>query len=328
MAIIRCSKCGHVAEVTSDSVGATLSCPRCQNPTMPYDTVFFVRKVLEKYFALQASPKRVEAEADNQEAPETVRQPSLEGINLYSTDQISSEQQYRPINEWFQAGKIQVRPDHKAVDTMGFFDEVAVEIGKNYGLLKAVLDQIRYAQTKGFTSIHVNLSKRSQKEAEGIAAFCRQLYDYSFVARYFYQKPEKIVRLTLQSSPRIQSFFAGEWMEWLAMMQVLELCQERRIDLSLARRLSVVFPNEDLHELDLFFVLNGSTPVCIECKTGEFRQSIDKYVTLRRRLGLEKEQFVVAVVGLSDEQGRGLSSMYDLTFVGESGLGLHLGRVV
>ena len=148
------------------------------------------------------------------------------------------------------------------------------------------------------------------------------------MARYFYQKPEKIVRLTLQSSPRIQSFFAGEWMEWLAMMQVLELCQERRIDLSLARRLSVVFPNEDLHELDLFFVLNGSTPVCIECKTGEFRQSIDKYVTLRRRLGLEKEQFVVAVVGLSEEQGRGLSSMYDLTFVGESGLGPHLGRVV
>jgi Zn finger protein HypA/HybF involved in hydrogenase expression len=327
MAIIRCSKCAHVAEVPSDAVGRTLSCPQCGHPNTVYDTVFFVRKVLEKYLALQASLKRVQAEADNQEAPEPVRQASLDGLNLYNTDQISTDEQYGPVNDWFQSKQIQIRPDHRAVDTTGFFDEVGVEIGRNYELLKAVVEQIRHGQHRGYTSVHVNLGKRSQKEAEAIAAFCRQLYDYSFVSRFFYQKPEKVVRLTLQGSSQIHGFFAGEWLEWFAMMQVLEICQERRIGLSLARKLSVVFPNEDLHELDLFCILNGKTPLCIECKTGEFRQSIDKYVTLRRRLGLEKDQFVICVVGLSDEQGRGLSSMYDLTFVGERGLGPHLGRV-
>jgi hypothetical protein len=117
-------------------------------------------------------------------------------------------------------------------------------------------------------------------------------------------------------------------LEWFALMQVLEFCQERGIRFSCARNLSVIFANEDLHELDVFFVLNGKTPLCIECKTGEFRQSIDKYATLRKRLGLEKDQFIICVIGLPDVQASGLSSMYDLTFVSERGLNAQLARLL
>lgn len=46
--------------------------------------------------------------------------------------------------------------------------------------------------------------------------------------------------------------------------------------------------------------------MCIECKSGEFRESIDKYVDL------------------TDQQARGLSAMYGLTFVNEQGLAPHL----
>ena len=334
MAVYRCNKCGGIAELPQDAVGTTVDCRQCGQPSTVHDTVFFVRKVLERYFAMQAALKRAQAESDaaedsaKQGPQEQARSNGLEDINVYNTDLISTDLQHGPIHDWFSTKNIKVQPNHKAVDTTGFFDEVAVEIGRNYELFKMVVDQIRYAQSKNHTSVSFNLSKRAQKEAQSIVAFCRQLYDYSFVSKYFYQKPEKVVRLGVQGSPQIQSFFVGEWLEWFALMQVLELCQESRIRLSCARNLSLTFSNEDAHELDVFCILNEKVPVCIECKSGEFRPVIDKYISLRKRLGLGKTQFILCVAGLPDDQAAGLSSMYDLTFVSERGLRIHLESLV
>jgi hypothetical protein len=91
------------------------------------------------------------------------------------------------------------------------------------------------------------------------------------------------------------------------------LLPEKRRAVSGTRNLSVIFPNEDLHELDVFFLVDGATPVCIECKTGEFRQEIDKYLRLKKRLGIDRSQFILCCTGLSDEQAAGLSGMYELT---------------
>jgi hypothetical protein len=328
MAIFRCNKCGHLAEPAADTVGTTLNCPECGQANLVFDTTFFVRKLLEKYFALLAAQKRMQAEAESQETSETALPKNLDGINLYNTDQIATDLQHGPIQVWFGARKIEFRPNHKAVDTTGFFDEIAVELGGNYDILKSVVEPIRQAQRIGKPGIYVNLGNRSQKEQQILTAFCRRLYDYAFVAKYFYQKEPKTIQLTLQSSPQVQRFFNGEWLEWFALMRVLEFCQTNHLDFSCARNLSVVFANEDLHELDVFFILGGNKPLCIECKTGEFRPSIDKYATLRKRLGLNKAQFVICVLGLPDEQASGLSSMYDLSFVNEQGLTAHLERML
>lgn len=324
MAIYRCNKCNHIAEHATESVGLSFKCPQCGHPNLVYDTTFFVKKVLEKFFALQASLNRIQAESESKEISLPTQPPNLAGIDLYNTDHFSNDIQHGPIRDWFSARKVQIKPNLKAVDTTGFYDEIAVVIGKNFDLLGKVVDQIRYAQNRGFTSTNINLSKISQKDTQVITAFCRQLYDYSFVTRYFNQKTEKTIRLHLQSSPNIRNFFAGEWLEWFALMILLEYSQQQQISFSGTRNLSVVFNNEDLHELDVFCLLNGNTPICIECKSGEFRESIDKYLTLRKRLGLNKKQFIICVSGLPEDQATGLTSMYDLTFVNEQGLKSHL----
>jgi translation elongation factor EF-1beta len=332
MAVFRCNKCAHLTEVGADQVGIDLKCPACGQPGKAYDTTLYIRTLLDRYFALRSVMDRMQREADmagtdeaeSPAASETPRTNHLDGVNLFNTDLFSSEQQHGPLQDWFAARKIQIRPNHKAVDTTGFFDEVANEIGNNYELIKMVVEQIGFAQRKGYTSINLQLGKKSQKEAQAIAAFCRQLYEYSFASRYYYQKPEKVMKLYLQSSPQIQSFFSGEWLEWFVLLQGLKLGQERQISVSCARNLSIVFPNEDLHELDVFFILNGAIPVCIECKSGEFRESIEKHATLRKRLALNKEQYIVCVAGLPDDQAKGLSSMYGLSFVNEQGLSSHL----
>lgn len=333
MGIYRCNACGHLAELANETVGSNLACPKCGRDNTVYDATFFVRKLLEKYFALRTAYKQLQAELDNPEPVEATEvvpavDAVLEGIDLHNTSLLSTAVQHRPIEDWFADKQIAVTFNHKAIDTSGFFDEVAIEIGRDLDFYKPVLDQIRYAQTRGFTQVNVPLDKRSQKDAQALASFCRKLYEYSFLAKCYHHKIERSLRLMLQPSPLVRDFFAGGWLEWFVLMQVLVLCQERKITFSCARNLSVVFPNEDSHELDLFWLVDASQPVCFECKTGEFRSLINKYSGLRKRLGLTKEQFVLCVAGLPDDQANGLSSMYDITLVSEKGVKAYLASLM
>jgi hypothetical protein len=111
-------------------------------------------------------------------------------------------------------------------------------------------------------------------------------------------------------------------------MKLLEFFRERQVSTACLRNLSLTFPNEDRHELDVFFLVNGRLPVCIECKSGEFRRDIEKYAALRQRLNLEKPQFLLCAAGLSAEKAQGLTSMYDVTFVNEHNFLPHIEGLV
>ena len=326
MAILRCNKCFHVAEVAGELVGKTVACPACGNEVPAYDTVLFVKKVLQQYFAQRDELQQLRAARPDAAAAPAPAAPRAD-IDLHNTDQFASAAQHAAIADWFQRRQIQIRPRPDAVNTTGFFDEIAVEIGDNYPLFGEVVDKIRWGQQKDVPNFSLKFADRSQKDGQAINAFCKQLYDHTFLAKYFYQKQEKIGRGTLQSAPAISSFFAGEWLEWYALMKLLGLFQEKGRQVSCTRSLEVIFPNEDLHELDVFFLVDGSTPVCVECKTGEFRPEIDKYLRLRKRLGIDRSQFILCASSLSDEQAAGLSGMYELTFVSPTGLAPHLAKL-
>ena len=120
-----------------------------------------------------------------------------------------------------------------------------------------------------------------------------------------------------KTSPAIVQFFDGRWFEWYVFIKLTEFFRDKNQQISCARNVSVLFANEDFHELDIFFLVDGRLPICIECKTGEFRTDIEKYRRLRTRIKLDKAHFLLCVLGLSQEQAAGLSSMYDLTFVNE-----------
>lgn len=332
MAILRCNKCGHVAEVPGELTGQQIACPQCTQPVAVYDTVLFVRKVLQQYFSQRDELNALKAQQASafptlNESPAAAAGGSDLDVDIHNSDHLANAAQHAAVLQWFERRQIQIRANHDAVDTTGFFDEIAIELGDNYDQLREVVDKIRWGQQKDVPNFSLNLGKLSQKDGQTLNAFCKRLYDCAFLAKYFYQKQEKIGRGTIQSAPTIRSFFGGEWLEWYAFMKVLGLLRERRQSFSCARQLSVIFPNEDLHELDVFFLIDGSTPVCIECKTGEFRQDIDKYLRLRKRLGIDRSQFIICATGLTDEQAAGLSSTYELTFVTLNGLTTHLARL-
>jgi hypothetical protein len=316
MPIQRCSQCGHTAEVQDILPGTAATCPSCKADAPIYDTMFFVRRLLQQYGVLHQEVKRMRAlqldPAATQQNPAGGSE--LAKLDLHNTSELAATAQHAPVVEWFRQRRIEARPVHEAVETSGFFDEIAVEIGDNYDLLADVIAKIRWGQRKDVPNFSLKLSDYSQKDGQAINAFCKRLYDHTFLSKYFYQKQEKIIRVTLQQAAPVRDFFAGEWVEWYVLMKALTLLQETRHTAACARNLDIVFDNEDLHELDVFMLVDGAKPVVIECKSGEFRQDIEKYLKLRKRLGIDRGQFIIFSPDLGEDQAVALSNMYELTF--------------
>lgn len=321
MAISRCNKCGNVAEHELELIATTIKC-QCGSSTTVYDTAYFVNKLSEMYFAL-----RKEFNALNPN-PTASNQPQLKNngeiIDIHNSDSLSSDAQHAPIIKWFKSKSIIATASFNAVDTTGFFDEAAVAIGTDYELLSEVCERIRYAQIKEYTSNLIHLDKKSKEDAKAVEVFVQRLYEHSLIARCINNKKEKNIRVVLQNAPSVRRFFAGDWLEWFALMIGLRVCQERRVNFSCARNLTIALPSGEGREIDVFFLINSIQPIYIECKTGDFRQDLDKYVALRKRLAIEQRYFILCVAELDEEQCKGLSAMYGMKFVNTQTLGQHL----
>lgn len=342
MAIYRCNACGFVAEEGVQPHGGKRACARCGTEVTVYDTVFFVEKLLERFVALRrelialqqqeegadAAPAADAAAAQTADASDAPQGNVLDDEDVFNTRALATEAQHAPLARWFAARQVQARFDPSRVDTSGFFDEAARALGERYDLFAELLERVRFGYRKSFAWVNLDLSKLGQKDAQAVNTLCRQLYAHTFFARYVWQKPEKIVRLNLQSAPAVRAFFEGGWLEWYALMEALQLMQARHQAFSCARGVEVTFPNEDLHELDVVLLPEGKEPICIECKSGEFRRDIEKYLRLKKRLGLDRSRFIICASDLSADQAAGLAAMYELSFVDPTGLRAHLGSLV
>ncbi|MGR9116580.1 MAG: hypothetical protein ACU85E_12500 [Gammaproteobacteria bacterium] len=327
MAILRCNNCNYLREVPNEHAGKTVKCPVCEQLAPIHDSVAFVKKVIEKYNILLNKYRELETllppKDASVDAPKSVVS-SDEEIDLHNTTAMRNSAQFKPIIDWFDNKQIQVDVNLQALDTQGFYDEIAIDLGGNYDVLGNILEKIKKTQRSNYTTLALNISKHSQKEIKLITGFCKDLYDYSFVTKYFYNKNEKRIHLTLQSAPAIINFFNGEWLEWYVFMKLVKVFYEKKDLFSCLRSFTVNFPNEDKHEIDIFFLINSRIPLFIECKSGEFRSMIEKYNRLRKRLSIDKANFLVLVLGLSEEQTNGLTNMYDVTFVNEKNFIEHI----
>ena len=249
-------------------------------------------------------------------------------MDVLNTSSLATAAQHAPIEQWLKSKQIEARFEHANVDTTGYFDDAARMLGERFDLFGELLDRVAYAYRKSHSSINLELGNLNQKDGQAVNTLCRQLYSHTFFSRYHYQKPEKVVRLSLQPAPKVRQFFEGGWLEWYALIELLQHLQSRQLGFSCARGVKVVFANEDLHELDVVALPQGQAPICIECKSGEFRRDIDKYQRLRKRLGLERNRFIICATDITTEQATGLTAMYDLTFVNLSTLKSHLATLV
>lgn len=325
MPVYRCNQCGHISE--SSVAGTQVPCGACQAPCSVFDTAYYVRKLIERYTAAVREIKALKAEDQRPTEGEPAANPDTASESIDQTgsnEDLATAIQHAPIEKWLKTRQIEAQFEHSNVDTSGYFDEAAQQLGRRYDLFGELVQRVAYAYRKSHTGLNIDLTSMAQKDAQALTTLCRQLYSHTLFARYHYQKAEKVIRLSLQSAPKVRQFFEGAWLEWYALLELLEVLQQRQLAFSCARGVKVLFPNEDVHELDVVALPAGRPPICIECKSGEFRRDIDKYQRLRKRLGIERSRFVVCSTDITDEQASSLSAMYDLTFVSLQSLPRHL----
>ncbi len=215
MAILKCEACGNLREVANQHLGKRVKCPSCQQVTSIQDTVALVQQLTQQITQLAA--ELVELKATLPPPPNPKGNKGYAFANMPSSPALSD---FDGVIQWFAAKQIKVNYDQKDVDIGGFFDEIAVKLGDNYDILKEVSDKIKWTQGKGYTKASFNLSSHSQQDIQVIKAFCKELYDDAFVAKYFNEKTDKRINLTLQTEPKIVNFFNGEWLEWFVFMKV------------------------------------------------------------------------------------------------------------
>lgn len=243
---------------------------------------------------------------------------------MHNSTQLATEAQHKPLSEWFRARQITVTHDLHGVDTTGFFDEAAREIGDHYGALAGLMDQIRFAYRREFTWLNVDLGQYDPVVRQNVLAFCRELYSQTLFARYSFKKQTQTLGLGIQPAQAVRAFFTGEWLEWYALTTLLALCLAHGREFSCARGSVITLQNAETRELDVTVLIAGRTLLVIECKTGEFRGEIEKYVKLRQSLRIDRTQFIICNPELTDEQADGLGAMYGLTFVNLPSLRTHL----
>ncbi|MEY3219821.1 MAG: hypothetical protein RIT27_1178 [Pseudomonadota bacterium] len=220
------------------------------------------------------------------------------------------------VVNYLNVRKVRVEFKEKQMDISGFYDEIAVKLGDNYAILFPLLDKIRWAYRKNYNAINFDFTD-NQKTDQFIMQFCKELYEYGFVVRQFKKRDKNQIHLELQTSTKIMNFFNGEWLEWYAFMKTASLLTSKKIAFSSLKNFIFNFENGEKHEADLFFVLPKNKPLWIECKSGEFRQDIQKYTKICKALNIPKENFLLLVLDESDEKMIGLSNTFDITFVSE-----------
>ena len=332
MAIYRCNHCNFIAEEGVTPVGQTIACSRCGKPATVYPTVFYVEKLVERYTAVwreleelkrQQLAEQGGSDAEPEAPAQTLDMPDAARSNL------ATPQQHAPLDTWLKARHIQASFDYAKVNLSGYFDEAAQQFGDDYEFLGELLNRVQWSYRKSHTGLNIEVAGLDQKKGQALQRFCRDLYNHTLFSRYQYQKPEKIIRLGLQPATAVRQFFEGEWLEWYALVEVLNLAKQRpATPLSVARGVKVTFPIEVLQEIDVLGMLMGQQPFCIECKSGEFRRDIDKLLRIRKKLNLPKTHFIVCATDLTDEQAASLNAMYELSFVTLRTLRAHLTTLV
>ena len=337
MGIYRCNHCKHIQEHILHRSMPQTKCAQCGENVVVYDTVQFVAHIIERWAitareleALKTQENQQSSEEQEQAQEQSQSKNLLSNVKLADTDILANAKQHQPLLKWFEHKNICPTFNYDAVNMSGYYDEAAEAIGNHYAVFKDIIGRIAWAYRNNHGGLNLDLKKYSQKEAQQINNICREFYSHTLFSRYTYQKQEKLVHLKLQSAAPIRQFFSGEWLEWYALGKVLQYAEQRgkEVGFSCARGAEIFFSNEDKHELDVIFLAQNQAPLIIECKTGEYRRDLDKYLTLRKRLDVPAENFVLLVTDVDEAQAKSMSSMYDLTFVTLPMLFKHIQQVL
>lgn len=423
MSIYRCPQCGTIAESTQ-AHGTNGICVQCQNSVQVYDTVFYVKSLLQRYFStakelkqLKENPllaqtvsqlpehktpekKSVEKEPEKTPADQTAAKPQLPAeivekikgvfanspkiplnslatqikkaipqfdqkqygfktkfsdfirqcdflvitgdknnmmvslkkaktnapnrqpenkpiqakINLNDTDLFANQEAVEKIKQYLNNKNLTATFDYDAMDMSGYFDESSEIIGDHFALLEKYLKQIRYLYNNGKVGLTIHCADLPKNESQKLQDIFKQLFDYTIFAKYFYNSEDKKIRITLNTAESVKKFMCGGWLEWFAAIKLIKEVHGRGKKFAIARSVIVEHENGDKNEFDVVFMSEDQTPIFIECKSGEFRQHLDKFIRICKKISIPTRNWLVLASEIDQKQANAFEKMYPVSF--------------
>ena len=233
---------------------------------------------------------------------------------INETDLFANKEQHENIKQYLNSRNLSVSFDYSAVDMSGYFDEAAELIGDNFNLLEKYLKQMRYLYTNNKIGLTIDCVNLSQQEGQKLQKIFKQLFDYTMLTKYIYQTAEKKIRVSLNMAEPIKKFFMGGWLEWFATVKLIKEAHSKEKTFSIARSVIVQHENGDKNEFDVVFMPDNKTPLFIECKSGEFRQDLDKFIRICKKINIPTKNWIVLASEIDKQQADAFEKMYPVRF--------------
>lgn len=308
MAIYHCPHCGLLAEST-ETVGNTSSCANCKQEVSIQDTVLFVQSVMSKYSELSNKIKLLQENFIPLDTASTQIQAALNSSDLFA-----NPKQHDKIKHYLNRKNLTVSFNYAAVDMSGYFDEAAELIGDNFPLLEKYLKQIRFLYANNKVSLMIDCVNLPQKENQKLQNIFKKLFSYTILSKYNYQASEKKIRISLNATNSVKKFLTGGWLEWFATIKLIKEAHAKEKTFSIARSVVVQHENGDKNEFDVVFMTEYKTPLFIECKSGEFRQDLDKFIRICKKINIPTKNWIVLASEIDKPQADAFEKMYPVRF--------------
>ncbi|MFM2053695.1 MAG: hypothetical protein RL456_1732 [Pseudomonadota bacterium] len=322
MAFFRCNRCGHLAEPPEDLLGSRMACPACGAEHEVYPTLRFVRTLLDRYFAarreladarheIDALKARLAEPAPAAPAPAPAdlphAAPPRPRLDVGDTDHFCSKLQIAPVLDWLrQFPQLHVDLDPRSLDTSGPWDEVSAAIGADPVRAGDLVTRIRHAQQQDYSFLNLDLGRRTPEDTAALHAFGRQLAGAGLLAKFLAQEGEPVVRLSMPKGDAARRFFEGGWLTWFAFMASLRHLVACGRDFSVARDISLDWPRDEGHRLDMLYLIDG-LPLAVQCRVGDPSAHMERLLHLRDRLGIVPDRYLLCVAEQTPAQADALA---------------------
>jgi hypothetical protein len=160
-----------------------------------------------------------------------------------------------------------------------------------------------------------HLSDTSPEQCEVIKHFCNRLHsEYAFLRRYHFHEETQTIRLAInvEAMGTHFPFFNGYWFERYVVVRMKNLLEPRHTRYDYLLNTHIQWPDGRKNELDVFFLI-AEQPLWIECRTGQVADQLERYVAIRRQLGVPRERTVVLGLTVTNKATEAMTLIHDVT---------------
>jgi hypothetical protein len=224
------------------------------------------------------------------------------------------------VRTWLERCGITIRSCRQPSEDDETLNRLAHFLGDRFGHLAELYELIKQNLSDG-KKFSFTLWSSVPKKISDCTQFCTLLKTHGFLSSYQYVRAGRKIYAAPSRKGNAINFLSGAWFERFVHLRIRKLLLNHEQKFENMANTIISLSSQDDFELDLLYWVEGKpSPLWIECKTGDYKDSLDKYSKFRKTLNVPKQNAILVVLGISDERASHLTNSHDITIVNEQAL--------